>query len=164
MPKEQKPDEIETAEEVLEFYREKQRPLPQEDIVQILKDIQEVNGCVSPAVQSKVAENAGVGLSMVSCLVKMYPSLRAGVISHTVTVCTGGRCSRKTAEIVQELKKEFGFDKKGVSADGKVALRTRHCLKNCRTAPNVLIDGKLCKNATVQKILEATGRGNNKIE
>lgn len=148
-----KKDELETAEEIMEAYGEMHRPFAQEDIVRILREIQEAAGCIPLPVQQKVAEFAGVGLPMVSCLVKMYPSLRAENTLYTVTVCSGGTCARKTAEIIQGLKKKLRFDKRGISADGRVALRTRQCLKNCRTAPNVLINGRLCANATVQKIL-----------
>ena len=73
---------------------------------------------------------------------RRYPSLKEAAFEHEILACTGARCgSREGAELIRAVRKELEIGQDGLSADGRVLLRTRCCLKRCRTAVNMDIDG-----------------------
>ena len=53
---------------------------------------------------------------------------------------------------MEQLRRELKPDKNGISADGIYELRTQNCLKQCRTSPNLLIDGKLYSGDQIRNI------------
>ena len=54
--------------------------------------------------------------------------------------------------ILQNLRRELGIKKDGISSDGRFELRTRNCLKQCRTSPNMYIDRKLYSGEQLKDI------------
>ena len=56
--------------------------------------------------------------------------------------------------LLRLLKEELGISKEGISRDGKVRLITRNCLKQCRTSPNMLVDGELHSQMNQEKLRE----------
>lgn len=74
-----------------------------------------------------------------------------------MTFCTGKNCHREGQNLLDTVKKELGIKGKipasgALSSDKKVLLETRDCLKQCRTAPNFLLDGKLYSSAGEEEI------------
>ena len=64
------------------------------------------------------------------------------------------RCQNKNSMVLLEtVKKELKIAKDGLSADKKVHLTTQNCMKQCRTSPNMKIDGKLYTGLTEEKVL-----------
>ena len=116
----------------------------------MLREIQEFYGFISPEMKQHAAEALGVKEGILSCLIRRFPSLKEADYQHTVTVCTGERCGRKQGmKILQEVKRELQIDEEYSSRqhikkkNGKCLLKTQNCLKQCRTAPNLMIDGKV---------------------
>ena len=67
----------------------------------------------------------------------------------------GERCGNKDSmTLLRLLKEELGISKEGISRDGKVRLITRNCLKQCRTSPNMLVDGELHSQMNQEKLRE----------
>lgn len=139
-------------EEILNYYGGRADTLDQENIVEMLREIQEIYGCIPPDIQEKAAVAIGVKDSVIACIIKLYKSLKPAAYSHRLIVCTGARCGRKYAKAVEELRTSLGIQKDGLSADKKVFLETQHCLKQCKTAPNIQLDGKLCSGLTTEEI------------
>lgn len=128
--------------EILAYYRNLPGRSSQETIVEMLRELQDLHGCISPVIRELAADAAGVKPSMVQTIVKRMPSLKESAYIHEIVLCTGGRCApRGNMELLRDLKQRLGIGKDGISRDGKVCLKTRSCLKHCRTAPNVMIDG-----------------------
>ena len=131
--------------EILDYYRGLPERSSQEAIVEMLRELQDIHGCISPYMLEQAAEAAGVRDSMVQAICKRYPSLKTAPYNHEIILCTGRNCASKgSITVMDELKKRLGVGKNGISEDGTVCLKTRNCLKNCRKAPNVMVDGRLC--------------------
>ena len=140
--------------EILDYYRGLPQRSSQETIVEMLRELQDVHGCISPYMLEQAAEAAGVRDSMVQAICKRYPSLKTTPYSHEIILCTGRNCAAKgSLTVMDELRKRLGVGKNGISEDGTVCLRTRNCLKNCRRAPNVMVDGRMYSGLDAEAIL-----------
>ena len=62
--------------EILDYYRGLPQRSSQETIVEMLRELQDVHGCISPYMLEQAAEAAGVRDSMVQAICKRYPSLK----------------------------------------------------------------------------------------
>lgn len=149
----------EQIREILEWYGKQQDRGTQEQIVGMLRELQEAVGFLDPELQEKAARTAGVKLSVIQTIIRMYPSLKEADYRHVILACSGERCGAKQGgEVLRALRQELGISGNGLSADGKVLLKTQNCLKQCRTSPNLMIDGVLHTKVTPeQAILLARG-------
>ena len=66
----------EEIREIIDYYSGQRNPQEQENIVAMLREIQETEGCISMNVQEEAAEALGVKPSVLSCIIKRYPSLK----------------------------------------------------------------------------------------
>lgn len=129
-------------QEIFDYYATLPDRASQEQIVAMLREVQAALGCVPVGAQQRAAQVAGVKESFVSAIVKRTPSLKTAPFRHCITVCTGQRCSPNGGSaLLAALRRALAVDENGLSADGRVLLRTQNCLKQCRTAPNLLVDG-----------------------
>ena len=134
----------EEIEEIFSYYSTQKDRGTQEMVVALLKELQETEGYITPALKQRVIETTGVTEKFLSLILKMYPSIKEGAHVHEIIACTGERCGKKDGmEILQNIKRELAIGKDGISRDGKFQLRTRNCLKQCRTSPNIMIDGNI---------------------
>lgn len=140
-------------EDIFSYYAAQKDKASQEMVVSLLREVQEVQGCLTADIKHRVAETAGVTENFVQCLIRMYPSLKEVKCSHEIIACTGERCGKKNGiAVLEQLRRELKPDKNGISADGRYELRTQNCLKQCRTSPNLLIDGKLYSGERLKNI------------
>ena len=147
----------EELKEILSYYSSMTSPSSQENIVSMMQEIQELYGWISAEHKEMAAEAAGVKLSVIDCIMKLYKSLKPAPYRHRMTFCTGKNCHREGQNLLDTVKKELGIKGKipasgALSSDKKVLLETRDCLKQCRTAPNFLLDGKLSSSAGEEEI------------
>lgn len=143
----------EEIEEIFTYYDGQKDKGSQEMVVALLRELQEVNGCLTPEFKKRVMKVTGVSENFLQCLIRMYPSLKEVAVCHEIIACTGERCGKKEGGLILEkLRKELKPNKNGISADGQFELRTRNCLKHCKTAPNILIDGKLYSGEKLRDI------------
>lgn len=134
----------EEIEEIFSYYSTQKDRGTQEMVVALLKELQEAEGYITPVLKQRVIETTGVTEKFLSLILKMYPSIKEGAYVHEIIACTGERCGKKGGmEILQNIKRELAIGKDGISKDGKFQLRTRNCLKQCRTSPNIMIDGNI---------------------
>lgn len=158
----------EEIEEIFSYYSRQKDKSSQEMVVALLQELQEVQGCLTPELKRRVQEITGVSASFLQCLIRMYPSLKETRCSHEIIACTGERCAKKEGLVIlEQLRKELKPDKNGISVDGVFEVRTRNCLKQCRTSPNLLIDGNLYYGndlKDIRKLLQSICRmeGKNK--
>lgn len=165
-------DQEKQLEEILAYYSKVGNTKDQEALVSLLREIQELQGAISPEVRKRAADTMGVKEAVLTCLIRRFPSLKETDYHHTVTVCTGERCGRKAgAEIFRAVRRELGIDEKSLrkngqmlSADGKVLLKTQSCLKQCGTAPNLMIDGAVHRKIKPEDVPEIVGRLKNKTD
>ena len=146
--------EIQTKE-ILDYYSSRKSPSSQEIIIEMLRELQELHGCIGPALQEMAAQAAGVKLTTIQAIIKRIPSLKESDYKHEIIICTGKNCAAGgSPDILQELKKELGIKGDGLSGDGTVFLRTRVCMKHCSKAPNVMVDGRLYSGKSAQELME----------
>ena len=143
----------EQIEEIFSYYGSQKDKGTQEMVVSLLRELQEVEGCITPNLKERVIETTGITDKFLAVIMKMYPSIKESGNLHEIIVCTGERCGNKDSfQILQKIKKDLEIGKDGTSKDGKYMLRTRNCLKQCRTSPNILIDGDLYSGECVKDI------------
>ena len=148
-------EEADRIREILDYYRGQRDRSEQSTAVEMLRELQEVRGFLTPELKKAAAETAGVSEKLIDILVRRYPTLRESAIEHEILACTGERCgNRQGAELLGALRKELGIGKDGLSSDGRVLLRTRCCLKRCRTAVNMDIDGPAYRGLTPESGLK----------
>lgn len=143
--------------EIIEYYAGQKEPKAQENLTAMLREIQETEGWIPSEACQMAAEKLGVKESVLACIIKLYPSLKAAPYVHEILLCTGERCQRKDSmEILVAIKKKLQTDRDGLSRDKRILLTTRNCLKKCRTSPNIYVDGVHYPNMTKEKILKLT--------
>lgn len=143
----------EQIEEIFSYYGSQSDKGTQEMVVSLLRELQEAEGCITPELKKKVIQTTGITEKFLSVILKMYPTIKKTKYSHEIIVCTGERCGNKDSQnILKKIKADLEIGKDGISKDGKYMLRTRNCLKQCRTSPNILIDGELYSGDCVKDI------------
>lgn len=136
-------EEKQEIKEILDWHRSIPDRGSQEAIVDMLRQLQGICGYLPENLQQEAAQAAGVSLSVVKTLIRFCPDLKSAAYRHVLTVCTGERCGkRQGAAVLEAVHRKLRVGKDGLSADGKVLVVTRNCLKHCRTSPNLLLDGK----------------------
>ena len=130
-------------DEIFEYYKGLDNPQEQENLVALLREIQEVMGCIPVDIQNRIATELNVKVTTIATIIKLYPSLKSANYKHRIVLCSGGRCGEKGREIYEVLKKELQLDKEGLSKDKTVYVMTQNCLKHCKLGPNMYIDGEL---------------------
>ncbi|MDO5345353.1 MAG: NAD(P)H-dependent oxidoreductase subunit E [Lachnospiraceae bacterium] len=149
-------------EEIFSYYGSAGNGQDQETLVSLLREIQELYGFISPEIRKRAADTMGVKESVLTCLIRRFPSLKEADYQHTIVVCTGERCGRKQGEdIIRTVAGKLGIDEKGLckkgqmlSPNGKVLLKTQNCLKQCRTSPNLMIDGTVYRQIKPEDVAE----------
>lgn len=139
----QEDDCQEKVREILDWHSRQEDRSSQQTIVEMLREIQEICGYLSDSIQQEAADASSVSLSVIKTLIRFCPDLKCAGYQHVLTVCTGERCAnRQGAAVLEAIRRELQVGKDGLSADKKVLVNTRNCLKHCKTAPNLLLDGK----------------------
>lgn len=147
----------ETLEEILRYHTGVQ-PGNQEEVNTLLREIQELYGCVPLHAQERAAALLGVKPSYIAAVIKRIPSLRGDASRHRIIVCTGPRClAKKGFEILRSVETLLGIEPGQTTADGRFRLDTQNCMKNCGASPNLRVDSDLYPAARpedVKAILE----------
>lgn len=86
---------MEQIEEIFSYYDSQQDKGSQDRVVELLRELQEVCGCITQELKQRVMETTGVSESFLQCLIKLYPSLKEVRCSHEIIACTGERCGKK---------------------------------------------------------------------
>ena len=145
--------EHQKIEEILSYYSSLQDKEYQENIVSMLRELQEVAGYLTPELIELSANTAGVKTSFIQGIIRRFPTLKEAPYRHEILLCSGARCGSKGgAALILAVEKAFGMNGPGLSPDGSSFIRIRNCLKQCRTSPNMIIDGKLYSNFQLSDI------------
>lgn len=132
-------------QEIIEYYASVKDAASQENLVALLREVQETAGCIPLDVQEDIASALSVSPAMIRQLIKLFPSLTSAPRRHKITVCTGPACSAGGAAPLLEAVRESIRDK-------PFLLTVKNCLKQCRTAPNLQIDNDFYANVKLHEI------------
>ncbi|MDO5362721.1 MAG: NAD(P)H-dependent oxidoreductase subunit E [Eubacteriales bacterium] len=142
----------EQIEEIISYYQK--QPQEQENYRAMLEELQGVLGFLPQSVLERAARALEIKVTVLNCLVKFSSALKLAPYQHKIVACTGERCGRKDSpSLLQLLKDELKTDKDGLSYDKKILLVTQNCLKNCKTSPNLMIDGEICPHMTKERLM-----------
>ena len=75
--------------EILDYYRAQRDRGDQSVIAELLRELQEVRGYLTPELKKEAAEAAGVSEKLIHILVQRYPSLKESPFAHEILACTG---------------------------------------------------------------------------
>ena len=104
----------EEIKEIIEYYAGQKEPKDQENLTAMLREIQETEGWIPSEACRMAAEKLGVKESVLNCIIKLYPSLKAAPYVHEILLCTGERCQKKDSmEILEAVKKKLQADRDG---------------------------------------------------
>lgn len=115
-------------------------------IVEMLKEIQKIDGYISVEVIEYISKNMYLKISFIEGVIKRNKSLK-NKLCKTIILCTGPRCMKKGSyEVLKLIEKDYNNFK----------LETKNCFRDCGKGPNLSIDDKIynginCNN--IKKIL-----------
>lgn len=140
----------EQLEEIIAYYKCQREPSAQENLVALLREIQGLLNCIPEDVQEAVSNALSVKRTVITHLIKLYPSLTASPSRIQITVCLGPRCiSANAQEILNDIRNAI--------CQKPFRLTIQNCLKQCGTAPNIRIGNDLyqsVKKEDIEQILQ----------
>ena len=131
--------------EIIEYYGSQPRAESQENLVAMLREIQELLGCIPMDVQEDISAALSLKPIVIRQLIKLFPSLTSAPRRHKITVCTGPACSAAQSGLLLDSLREAIRSK-------PFTLTVKNCLKQCRTAPNLRIGDDLYPSVTPDEI------------
>ena len=141
-------------EEMFTYYAQIKNP-SQEDIVALLREIQEAIGCIPKTFQERAATCMKTSPALISTIIKKYPSLKEESFQHEIRVCTGPCFTSKgSLEIQKELQNLLHIKTNQVTKDQRIYLTTQCCMKHCKKGPNLMINGKVFHGLTKERVIE----------
>ncbi len=134
---------------VIELYKDKEG-----NLIQILHAAQQIYGYLPLELQEFIADSLNLPLSKVTGVVSFYSFFSTKPRGrHTVRVCLGTACYvRGGKKIVEALQKSLGVEIGDTTEDGKFTFEVARCIGACGLAPAMMIDEKVYKQVTPQKL------------
>lgn len=130
--------------EIIEYYETHMEPGSSEDLLSMLREIQESAGCISVEIQAVLSDRFSIKPSYLSAVMKRYPSLKQQPSKYDIKVCMDSRCqSNSSGETMKALEHHLNIKKGQSTKDGMFSLNTCLCLHQCQKGPNVLVNGEL---------------------
>jgi len=134
-----------------------------EELIQVLREIQERLGYLPKEAQEEVAKTLGVPLSRVYGVITFYNFFRTSPAGqHTIRLCLGTACYvRGAAQVLQTLQEELGINPGETTDDHKFSLERVACFGCCALSPVMVVDNSVHSRITPAKAREilSTYRG-----
>lgn len=126
-----------------------------ENIIVVLKEIQDMNGYISQNDIKQLSDYFKIKESEILATIKFNKNLTLNKKGEIlIRVCNGPNCVKKgSISIKNKIEKILNIKEGQTTEDGKFTLETINCFKKCGNAPNVEIDGHLYSNVTEKEII-----------
>lgn len=142
----------EECKKIIEYYQG-QGDVSTETVRYLLEEIQEVEGSIDFALKREISKLLGIKIGTIDAIIRHSSNLREGNYKYEVTACTGERCGNKGgSRILAKVRSELGILGTGLSEDGLFLLKTRNCLKECKSSPNMKINDVCFRHLTENKV------------
>lgn len=144
--------------EIVAYARRQGAPGDQTALIAALREAQAACGgvLIGPDLQ-EIADALGVKPNYLQAVAKRIPDLKLGEGAHTLTVCSGPNCGAKGRALRRYLEEELGAQPGHTFLNGRWMYRVSGCMRQCRTAPNVKIDGRIVENITLEQLKRRLG-------
>jgi NADH:ubiquinone oxidoreductase subunit E len=123
-------------------------------LIQVLHRAQSIYGYLPIEVQRFIADRMGLPLAKVSGVVTFYSffsTVPKG--DYTIRVCMGTACYVRGGRKIEEyLGNHLGVEAGGTTEDGKFTFEIARCFGACGLAPAMMIDDKVYKQVSVNKL------------
>ncbi|MFR8530905.1 MAG: NAD(P)H-dependent oxidoreductase subunit E [Anaeromassilibacillus sp.] len=136
-----------TLENILERYKDTAGPGDQQAVIALLREVQQLYGCVPDSVQQRVACRRHTRLPDCSAGAEGHlAAYRHRIVVHRPALLgKGGTASARCGKCPGNCPGE-------TTPDGCFRLETRNCLKQCGSAPNLTVDQTLYASVRVEDI------------
>ncbi|MFN9871455.1 MAG: NAD(P)H-dependent oxidoreductase subunit E [Cyanobacteriota bacterium] len=124
-----------------------------DSLIEVLHQVQELHGYLSPEALRQVATLMRLPLSRVYGVASFYHLFRLEPpTAHRCAVCLGTACFvRGGAQLARRLETRLGVDLDDAAGNGTWALQHVSCLGACGQAPVVVVDGVLLTKLPVDR-------------
>lgn len=114
-------------------------------LIEVLHQVQELEGYLSPASLRQVAQGLGLPLSRVQGVASFYHLFRLEPPTpHRCAVCLGTACFVKGgADLAKALERHLGVRLDDAAGNGTWALQHVSCVGACGQAPVLVVDGAM---------------------
>lgn len=145
--------------EIIEYYGGKTRRCDQGELVELLREAQELcGGVLTEEVLETVCSELNLKRNYLDTVMKFIPDLKTEKVKHRLDVCGGQVCkARNSLSIASYIESEYGVTPGKVSEKGEFLYRVTGCMKNCKNGPCIRYDGEVFTEITpdkLKKILE----------
>jgi len=123
-------------------------------LIQVLHQAQELYGCLPLELQKIIADGMNVPLSVVTGVVSFYSFFSTTPKGeHTIRVCLGTACYvRGGKKLVESLVDRLGVEVGETTDDRLFTFEVARCIGACGLAPAMMIDDKVYKQVSPQKL------------
>ena len=114
-------------------------------LIEVLHQVQELEGYLSPAALRQVAKGLGLPLSRVQGVASFYHLFRLQAPTpHRCAVCLGTACFVKGgADLAKALERHLDVKLDDAAGNGTWALQHESCVGACGQAPVLVVDGAM---------------------
>jgi NADH-quinone oxidoreductase subunit E len=153
---------IKTLEEIMQGRRSQP-----DQLIEVLQDIQQNYGFISPDAIRSVSAGLGVPLMDVYRVASFYKAFRLKPCGkHALTMCTGTACHVRGSQLLMDQASgQLGVRPGEVTGDGNFSFEHVNCLGACALGPIVSENGNYHHHMTPGKLRKLIGTlGNGKKE
>jgi len=125
-------------------------------LIPVLQKAQGLYGYLPPQVLRLIADRLGVALSKVYGVATFYSQFHLTPRGrHIIQQCDGTACHvRGAARIIKAVEQELGIKAGETTPDLKCTYEVVYCLGSCALAPTAMIDNRVARGLTPEKMLD----------
>jgi NADH-quinone oxidoreductase subunit E len=131
-------------------------PVSRSSLIPLLQSAQTTLGYLPRDAMQAIARHLVVPSALVEGVASFYAQFRFNKPGrHRVTVCTGTACYvRGSGKLLGDIKADLKIGSGETTADGEVSLESVSCFGACALAPVVVLDDKVLRQQTSEKMKE----------
>ena len=131
-----------------------------EALVEILREVNDESGHLTPVQLERIAARLDLPLSKVYSVASFYSLISLQPLGkHVIRFCEDAPCHVVGGrEVWEALEQELGIPFGATTLDGEWSLLTTSCIGACAVGPVMMVDGDIYGNLTPDKVREIIAR------
>ena len=125
-------------------------------LLDLLHEVQEIDGYLSRDVMQQIAEGLGISESKVYGVATFYSLFKTAPTGQfIIRICESAPCHiRGAQEVLEAIEQTLGIKPGETTLDGKFTLEFTSCLGLCGVAPAIMINDQVYGNLTSDRVKE----------